>query len=133
MIDQQVPRNRGYPGHERPLTGVIGIQCPVHLDKDLLGEVLGVLRIPRKAIADVINPPVIALDDLLPSRGVARNAATDQQSDNLGIVQKQAPEGRFSLAQRFSARKKKTKIRVSADNPLRTTPMSERRRSATPT
>jgi hypothetical protein len=32
-----------------------------------------------------------ALHNLLPSRGIARNAATDQQSDNLGIIQNQTP------------------------------------------
>jgi hypothetical protein len=52
-----------------------------------LGEVLSILRIPRKPITNAINPPVIALNDLLPGRGIARNTATDQQSDNLGIIQ----------------------------------------------
>jgi hypothetical protein len=34
---------------------------------------------------------VIALHNLFPSRGIAPNAATDQQSDNLGIIQNQTP------------------------------------------
>ena len=91
MIDQQVPSDRSYPGHERALAGVEGVQGPVHLDKDFLGKVLSAVGIARKPVADVINPPVIALNDLLPSRGIARNAATDQQSDNLGIIQNQTP------------------------------------------
>src|SRR5260221_9032499 len=49
MIDQQIARDRSDPGHERALTGVIGIQRPVHFDKDLLGEVLRVLGIDRKS------------------------------------------------------------------------------------
>src|SRR5260221_13539738 len=91
MIDQQIARDRSDPGHERALTGVIGIQRPVHLDKDLLGEVLRVLGIPGKPVADVVYPPVIALHNLFPSRGIARDAATDQQSDNLGFFQNQTP------------------------------------------
>ena len=87
MIHQQVAGNGGDPGHKRALTSVIGVQRPVHPDKDLLSEVLGVLRIPGKPVADVINPPVIALHNLFPSRGIAPNAATDQQSDNLGFFQ----------------------------------------------
>jgi hypothetical protein len=91
MIDQQIAGNRGYPSHERALTRVVCIQRPVHLDKDLLRKVLSILGIPGKAVADVINPPMKALHNLLPSRGIARNAATDQQSDNLGIIQNQTP------------------------------------------
>jgi hypothetical protein len=30
---------------------------------------------------------VIALNDFFPSRGIAPNAATDEQSDNLGLFQ----------------------------------------------
>src|SRR5271154_1626120 len=87
MIDQKVAGNGGDPGHERPFFRIVGVQGAVHLDKDLLGEVLSVFRVSGEAIADVVNSPLIALDDLLPSRGIARNAATDQQSDNLGIIQ----------------------------------------------
>src|ERR1019366_5934599 len=95
VVNQQVPRDGGYPGHERTLTRVIGGQGAVHLDKDLLGEVLGVLGIARKAVADVVDAPVVALNDLLPGRGVASNAATDKQSDNLGFFQRYSEE-RFS-------------------------------------
>jgi len=52
---------------------------------------LRVIGVPRKAVADVVNPAVEALHNLFPSRGIARNAATDQQSDNLGIIQNQTP------------------------------------------
>jgi len=34
---------------------------------------------------------VIALHNLFPGRGIARNAATDQQSDNLGFFQTRLP------------------------------------------
>ena len=44
-----------------------------------------------KAIADVVDAPVVALDDLLPGRSVAANAATDKQSDNLGFFQNRTP------------------------------------------
>jgi hypothetical protein len=91
MVDQQVARNRSDPGHERTLARIVGIQGAVHLDKDLLGEVLRILGIPSKPVADVVYPPVIALHNLFPSRGIARNTATDQQSDNLGFFQNWTP------------------------------------------
>src|ERR1017187_6021177 len=91
MVDQQIARNGSYPSHERALTRVIGVQSPVHLDEDLLGKVLRVLGVPGKAVAHVVYPPVIALDDFFPSRRIAANAATDQQSDNLGFFQNRTP------------------------------------------
>jgi hypothetical protein len=35
---------------------------------------------------------MVALDDLFPSRGIAANAAPDEQSDNLGIIQNRLRE-----------------------------------------
>jgi hypothetical protein len=58
-----------------------------------LGEVLSVLGIPGEPVTDVINSPMIPLNNLLPGRGIARNAATDQQSDNLGFIQTEPPAG----------------------------------------
>ena len=95
MIDQKIASNSSDPSHKRALTRVISIQSPIHLDEDLLGEVLRVLGIPRKPVADVVDSPVIALDNLLPSRGIARNTATDEQSDNLGIIQNRLREPRL--------------------------------------
>ncbi len=91
MVDQQVAGNGGDPGHKRTLARIICIESPVHLDKDLLGEVLRIVGVTSKPVADVVYPPVIALNDLLPSRGIARNTATDQQSDNLGFFQTRLP------------------------------------------
>src|SRR6202051_3445372 len=104
MIDQQVPCDGSDPSHKRALARVIGIQSPVHLDKNLLGEVLSILRIPGKPVANAINPPVIPLNNLLPSRSIARNTATDQQSDNLGIIQNRLrkADASFSRFERVS-------------------------------
>src|SRR5262249_38083854 len=62
VVHQQIACNRGHPGHERALAAFVRVQGAVHLDKDLLGEVLGVVGIAREAIADVVNPPMMALD-----------------------------------------------------------------------
>ena len=91
MVDQQISRDGGDPGHKRTLTGVIGTQGAVHLDKDFLGEVLCGFAVARKAVADVINAPVKALNDLLPGRGIATHAATDEQLNDLGFFQNQTP------------------------------------------
>src|ERR1019366_2394416 len=101
MIDQQVAGNGRDPGHERALARIVGIQGAVHLDKDLLSEILRVAGIAGKAVADVVNPPVIALNDFFPSRGIAPNAATDEQSDNLGFFQNQTPRVSCSPPQTF--------------------------------
>ena len=71
MIDQQVPGDGRDPGHERALGRIVGTEGAIHLDKDLLGEVLRVFRIAGKAVADVVDSPVIALHNFFPSRGIA--------------------------------------------------------------
>ena len=91
VVDQQVSRDGGYPGHEGPAFDVIGLQGAVHLDEDLLGEVLGVVARARKAIADVVDAPVVALHDLLPGSRVARNTAADQHGGDLRVFQLALP------------------------------------------
>src|SRR6185369_3254488 len=62
-----------------------------HLDEDFLGEVLGVVARSGEAIADVVNAPVVALNDLLPGHDVAGYAATDQHGNDLGVFQPALP------------------------------------------
>src|SRR5215471_3601374 len=91
MIDQKIARNGGYPGHKRASLDIIRIQRFIHLDENFLGQVLGVVPGTGKAITDVINAPVVALDDFLPGGCIARNTATDQSSNELGIFQPALP------------------------------------------
>src|SRR5712692_7637972 len=81
----------GHPGHECPAVHVIRIQGAIHLDEDLLGQIVGVVARPSEPVADVVDSPVITLDDLLPCRCVARNTATDQQSSHMGVFQVSLP------------------------------------------
>ena len=80
VIDQQVTGDGRHPGHERRPLRVIGFQAAIHFDEDFLGEVLRLVWRAGKAIADVIDAPVVALHNLLPSGGLAGNAATDEQA-----------------------------------------------------
>src|SRR5581483_1635072 len=91
MIDQEVARDRGYPRHERAALDIIGLQRAVHLDENLLGEVLGIVCRSGEAVTDVVDPPVVTLHDLLPGGGVAGDAATDQHSNHLGVFQDRTP------------------------------------------
>src|SRR5947209_12674661 len=63
MIDQQIPRDGRNPGYERALRAVIARQRAVHLDKDFLRQVLGVVGGSRESVADVIDAPLVSLND----------------------------------------------------------------------
>jgi hypothetical protein len=91
VIDQQIAGDGRDPREERTLASVKGIQGPVHLDENFLGEILSVVGVARKSIADVVDASMMALNDFFPSRSVATDAATDQQSDNLGFFQTLTP------------------------------------------
>src|SRR5580704_8286082 len=91
VIDQQISGDRGHPGHESSLGVVIARESAVHLDEDLLGKVFSVVRRTREAVADVVDTPVVGLDDLLPSRGIAGDTAPDQHRNYLDVFQTKAP------------------------------------------
>ena len=91
MVHQKIAGNGGDPGHERAPLHIVGIQRAVHLDEDLLREVLGVIGRPREAIAGVIDSPVVALHNLLPGARIACDAATDQQGNGLCVFQPALP------------------------------------------
>ena len=71
----------------------IGTQRAIHLDEHFLGQVRRIIWRAGKPVADVVNPPVILLDNLLPCRGVARHTATDKGIDSLVVVQSALPKG----------------------------------------
>ena len=50
-----------------------------------------------EAVADVIDTPVVGLDDFFPGGGVARNTAADQHRNYLDIFQTELP-GKLDLA-----------------------------------
>ena len=69
------------------------LERTIHLDKHFLGQVRRVIRRSGKPVADVINPSVVLLDNLLPCRSVARHTATDEGIDGLVVVQSALPKG----------------------------------------
>src|SRR5271157_959504 len=91
VIHQQIARHRGYPGHEGGPRGVIRAQGAIHFDEHFLGQVSRVLCRAGKAVADVVDTPMVLLDDVLPSRSVASHTATDKGIDGLDVVQSALP------------------------------------------
>ena len=75
-----------------PFDVVVARKSAVHLDEDLLREVLGVVGGPSKAVADVVYPPVIGLHDFLPGSGVASDTAPDQHRNDLDVFHLRSPE-----------------------------------------
>src|SRR5664280_2119715 len=93
MVHQQISSDRGDPGHERSPRGVERAERAIHFDEYFLGQVCRILGRSGKAIADVIDPAMILLDDFLPSRSVAVNTSTDEGIDGWDIVQSALPWG----------------------------------------
>src|SRR4029077_10712223 len=91
MVDQKVAGNSCCPCHKRATLDVITIECAVHLDKDLLGQVVSVGAGSGKAVANVVDAPVVALNNLLPCHGVAGNTARAEQSSHMGVFQVALP------------------------------------------
>src|SRR5271167_763014 len=102
MIDEQVAGDGGDPGDERAFGAVVAGQGAIHLDEDLLGEVLGVVGGSGEAVADVIDTPVVGLNDFFPGSGVAGNTAADQHRDYLNVFQTMLP-GKAAVRCRLSA------------------------------
>src|SRR5262249_51777163 len=87
VVNKEVASHSRDPSHEGPTIYIVRVERAIHLDENLLRQVLSIIWRSGKAITDVVDSPMITLDDLLPSGCVAGNAATDQQSSHLGIFQ----------------------------------------------
>src|SRR5271169_4925320 len=95
VVHQQVAGYRGHPGHQRGPRPVKGAQGAVNLDEYFLRQVGSVIGRARKPVADVIDAPMVLLDDFLPCRGVARYTATDKRVHRLVVVQLILPTGQL--------------------------------------
>ena len=92
MVHQQIPRDRRDPGNECTLAMVIARESAVHLDEDLLGEVLGIIGGAGEAVTEVVNAPIIGLHDFLPGSGVAGNTSPNQHRNDLDVFHLHSPE-----------------------------------------
>src|ERR1022692_210981 len=99
MIHQQVARDGGDPGDECSLRAVVTRQSAVHLDENFLSKVFGVVARSGEAVADIIDTPVVGLDDFFPGSSVAGNTAAHQHRNYLNVFQTEAP--RKALRLRF--------------------------------
>src|ERR1700757_997149 len=91
MVHQKVAGHSSYPGHESAALDVIAIEGAVHLDKDLLGQIVGVGARSGKSVTNVVDATVVALNNPPPCHGVAGNTATNQQSSHMGVFQVALP------------------------------------------
>jgi hypothetical protein len=71
---------------------VIARESPVHLDEDLLSEVLRIVGGPGKAVTEVINASIVGLHDFLPGSGVAGNTSPNQHRNDLDVFHLHSPE-----------------------------------------
>ena len=74
-----------------PALDVVGIQGAEHLDEDFLGKILSVVAGSGETIANIVDTPVVALNDFLPCHCIAGYAATDQHGNDLGVFQPALP------------------------------------------
>src|SRR5207247_8844903 len=91
MVHQQITSDACYPRHECAAPQIVRIQSAINFDEDLLREVLRVISRSCETIADVVNPPMVPLYDILPSPCVAGYKATDQQYYELGVYRTARP------------------------------------------
>src|SRR5215831_16994889 len=91
VVYQQVTGDTRYPSHECAALQIIGIESAINLDEDLLRQVLRIISRSCETIADVVNPPMVPLYDILPGPSVAGDTATDQQCYDLGVFQPALP------------------------------------------
>src|SRR5436305_12404386 len=91
MVHQQITGDACYPRHECAAPQIVRIQSAIARDEDLLREILRVISRSCETIADVVNPPMVPLYNILPGPRVAGDTATDQQCYDLGVFQPALP------------------------------------------
>src|SRR5256885_12624108 len=78
MVHQQVSGQGGQPCGKCPFFKVIAAHGPVDPDKNLLRQVLRVIRGVGKPVTQVVNTPVMQTHNLLPCSGVACQASANK-------------------------------------------------------
>src|ERR1700721_1999504 len=91
VVNQEVSCDGGYPGHQRASLYIVRRKRPIHLNENLLGEVLSIVARARKSIANVVDASMIALHDFLPSSCVACDTAAYQHGGDLRVFQPCTP------------------------------------------
>src|SRR5262249_14863412 len=78
VVDRLVAGHGPEPGPEGPMDRLVAIECLVHLDEDLLRQVLGLVDASREAVGDAEDPPRVPGHELAPGR-LAPGAALRQE------------------------------------------------------
>src|SRR5260221_425879 len=78
VVHQQVAGKRGQPGSKSAFLNVIAAKGPVDSDKDILGQVLGVVSGVGEAVAEVIDAPLVQTHNALPSHSIAGHTLPHQ-------------------------------------------------------
>ena len=78
VVDQHVAGKGRKPGVKRSPIRFIAAHRAIQPDKYLLRKIFGVARRASKPITNVIDPPVLLFDEILPRACIASDASSDQ-------------------------------------------------------
>jgi hypothetical protein len=78
MINQVISRDTRNPGSESSRFGPIRLKRAIHLQEDLLGEILGLFESAGKAVGEIVNALVMLADDLFPGIAIPLKAFRQQ-------------------------------------------------------
>src|SRR5688500_5400175 len=88
VVDDQIARQSHQPVLQVPLFGVVLIQRAINSDKNFLGQIFGGVCSGGKSVGEVVNATGIVLDDLFPSRAVARATPANQSASFANCCQR---------------------------------------------
>jgi hypothetical protein len=66
VIDEVIAGNPNNPGIQSAGLCAVEMECSVHLQKNLLRQILCFIGSPREAVCEVVNPRVPVADDRVP-------------------------------------------------------------------
>src|SRR5262249_21608291 len=78
VVDGLVAGDRRQPGREGPVRFPEAVEVLVHLDEDLLRQVLRLVNPSREPVRHPENPPCVPLDQLAPGSLVSLPAASEE-------------------------------------------------------
>ena len=81
-VQEQVGRDPVQPALER--ARLEAVQRAEHPDEDVLGQILGVVRIPGEAVRQPVDPGTVIADDLLPGRRRPLDGSSDPARPRTG-------------------------------------------------
>src|SRR5450631_92827 len=76
MIDQEISGQSGNPDLETAAAAIEAAQVPVNLEKHVLGQVFGILRVTRKPVAQAVDAAMMCSNQLGPCNRIPTETAS---------------------------------------------------------